>query len=663
MQFTKHALQPRLIAAAVAAACALPAHADSSLFELGTVQVTGERSPSGEIEAEQVSSVISAEDIERFSRTNVGDAVNLLSGVSISTNSRNEKMVYLRGYDARQAPLFIDGIPVYVPYDGYVDMNRFTTADLSAIQVVKGFSSVAFGPNTLGGAINLISRKPTRKLEGDVSLGVGSGHERRAALNVGTNQGMWYAQAGLSYDAADYFPMASGFSATTTENGGHRENSAHRDSKVSLKLGLTPNATDEYALSYYRQDGEKGQPPSTDPAAARYWQWPYWDKESLYFVSRTALGDKEMLKVRLFRDTFDNDLRIYSDASYTTYNPVSGVSVYHDKSNGASVELSSIRLPAQEIKLIASRKSDEHKSVDGAGATGEAFKDVLTSYAIEDNIRLGQRWLLSLGLSRHSLEAEHVFKSGWPAFDISDEKRATDGQAALFFDLDAKNRLYASIAEKTRLPTLKDRFSLRFGRYVENPDLKPESSINYEIGYQGTPWRALRVEAALFHSRIDDKIQSVFLVPGTTACSNAKPCQMQNVGEVKSSGVELGLRTPLANWLDVGANYTYLRLKNVSDSSIKITDVPRQKLSAFAIARFGDQLELLPYIESETGRWASNSKQLGGFTTFNLKLTYRPQPALALEAGVSNAGDKQYETSDGFPSPGRMYYANLRYSF
>lgn len=275
MQFTKHAVQPRLIAAAVAAFGVLPAHADSSLFELGTVQVTGERSPSGEIEAEQVSSVISAEDIERFSRTNVGDAVNLLSGVSISTNSRNEKMVYLRGYDARQAPLFIDGIPVYVPYDGYVDMNRFTTADLSAIQVVKGFSSVAFGPNTLGGAINLISRKPTRKFEGDVSLGVGSGHERRASANVGTNQGLWYAQAGLSYDAADYFPMASGFSATTTENGGHRENSAHRDSKVSLKLGLTPNATDEYALSYYRQDGEKGQPPSTDPAAARYWQWPY----------------------------------------------------------------------------------------------------------------------------------------------------------------------------------------------------------------------------------------------------------------------------------------------------------------------------------------------------------------------------------------------------
>ena len=60
-------------------------------------------------------------------------------------------MISVRGFDSRQVPLFIDGIPVYVPYDGYVDFNRFSTADLAAIQVAKGFSSMAYGPNTLGG--------------------------------------------------------------------------------------------------------------------------------------------------------------------------------------------------------------------------------------------------------------------------------------------------------------------------------------------------------------------------------------------------------------------------------------------------------------------------------------------------------------------------------
>lgn len=653
----------RLSLAALAAALTCSAHADDAQpFELGAIQVVAKVSEAGEIESEQVSSVVSREDFRRFNRDNVGDAANLLSGVTLSTNSRNEKMIYLRGYDARQAPLFIDGIPVYVPYDGYVDMNRFTTADLAAIQVVKGFSSVAFGANTLGGAINLISRRPVRAFEGDASVGIASGQERKAAVNVGTNQGMWYAQAGVSYLESGYFPMASGFSATPTENGGHRENSARRDSKVSLKLGLTPNATDEYALSYYKQDGKKGQPPSTDPAAARYWKWPFWDKESLYFVSRTALGDKETLKLRLFRDTFDNDLRIYGDASYTTYNPVTGVSVYHDKSKGASFELTSIRIPANEIKLVASYKVDEHVNIDGAGATGESFKDKLHSYALEDNIRLAPRWLLSLGVSRHSLRADKVFKSGWPAFDTSDRKQATNGQAALFFDLDQGRRLYASVAEKTRLPTLKDRFSLRFGRYVENPALAPETSLSYEIGYQGRLTGGTRLEAALFTSRIDDKIQSVFQA-GTTACTNATPCQMQNVGEVRSRGLELGLRSALADWLEVGANYTFLDLKNRSNPASKVTDIPRHKLTAFAIARLGDRFELTPFIDSETGRWASDTVKLGGFTTLNLKLTYRPLPQLDLEAGVTNAGDKQYAMADGFPSPGRMLFANANYRF
>jgi len=66
-------------------------------------------------------------------------------------------MVSIRGFDSREVPLFIDGIPVYVPYDGYVDLGRFTTADLAAIQVAKGFSSVAYGANTLGGAISRFS--------------------------------------------------------------------------------------------------------------------------------------------------------------------------------------------------------------------------------------------------------------------------------------------------------------------------------------------------------------------------------------------------------------------------------------------------------------------------------------------------------------------------
>jgi iron complex outermembrane receptor protein len=54
----------------------------------------------------------------------VTDALNLLPGVSMQRiGPRNERGVFIRGFDVRQVPLYIDGIPVYVPYDGYVDMD------------------------------------------------------------------------------------------------------------------------------------------------------------------------------------------------------------------------------------------------------------------------------------------------------------------------------------------------------------------------------------------------------------------------------------------------------------------------------------------------------------------------------------------------------------
>ena len=270
------------------------------IFQLGAIRITAEQN-----QFDQVASKIDDQKMQQFNRNNISDALNLLSGVTSSNNSRNEQMIYVRGFDARQVPLFIDGIPVYIPYDGYVDFNRFITADLAEIQVAKGFSSIQYGANTLGGAINLVSPKPQRAFEGDIRLGVGEGQQRRAAINLGSKQENWYIQTAASYLERDGFKLSSDFQATATEDGGLRNNSQSKDSKYSLKLGFTPNSTDEYALSYIKQDGEKGNPPTTGTTAIRYWKWPYWDKKSLYFNSTTALTSKESLKVRAYHDRYE----------------------------------------------------------------------------------------------------------------------------------------------------------------------------------------------------------------------------------------------------------------------------------------------------------------------------------------------------------------------
>lgn len=631
-------------------------------FVLGTITVIGQREQAGQAEP-QVGTQVSRAEMRRFNRDNVGDALNLLSGVSLSTNSRNEKTVAIRGFDARQVPLYIDGIPVYVPYDGYVDFNRFTTADLAAIQVAKGFSSVAYGANTLGGAINLVSRKPVARLEGDTSIGFGSGSERQASANVGTNQGLWYLQAGVSYIDSDGFPLSSDFRPTATEDGGMRNNAYRKDHKLSFKVGLTPDgarAGDEYALSYYKQHGEKGQPPSTNPVGARYWQWPYWNKESVYFVSQTRLGEVERLKLRLYHDSYDNEITSYTNGSYTTLKTSGqrsvsgGRSIYNDRTNGGAVELESFRLAAHSLRFVASYKADEHQELDAKGVRTTWYKDALWTLGVEDSIALNGATELSLGVSRNELRPDTVYSAG-NAYTLPGNQAATDLQAGVFHTMSSEAKVYATVARKSRLPTLKDRYSQRLGTYIENPSLRAEEALNYEVGYQARV-RGLALDAALFYSDVKDKIQSVANVAGVRA-------QMQNAGRAHISGVELGARGSAGAWLDFGGNYTYTDMKNVSDRAIRLTDVPRHKLTAHAVLHAARQVDVVAIAETNSGRWVSNTLELGGFTTVNLKAVYRPMPSLSLEAGVSNLADRNYALADGFPSAGRTWLANAQYQF
>ena len=89
----------------------------------------------------------------RFDKKTLDDAVNIIPGVTASNTggSRNERLIYVRGFDRFQVPLSIDGIRIYLPADNRLDFGRFLTPDLSEIQVSKGYVSVLDGPGGMGG--------------------------------------------------------------------------------------------------------------------------------------------------------------------------------------------------------------------------------------------------------------------------------------------------------------------------------------------------------------------------------------------------------------------------------------------------------------------------------------------------------------------------------
>ncbi len=658
---------PRLAVLAVALLAATSAwSADSPVFRLGEITVTA----NAEADMPLTSSRIEQADMRRYDRETVGSALETAPGVNMSrVGARNEQMAYVRGFDLRQVPLFIDGIPVYVPYDGYVDLSRFTTFDLSRIEIAKGFSSMLYGANTIGGAINLVSRRPVKPFEGEAGAGVtfterGETGSYRAYTNLGVNRDTWYAQASASYLEQNTYRLPGDFTPAKGEDGGRRDNSQSRDAKLNLKLGLTPNASDEYTLNYINQQGKKGTPPYAGSVAGitpRYWRWPYWDKESLYLLTNTVIGE-HALKVRLYHDTFKNSLWSYDDASYTTQKkPSSFQSWYDDYTNGMSVE-GGFRLSAANKLAVAYHwKEDVHRE-HNAGEPIRHFKDRTQSLGLEDTHALSERLSLVTGLGydrRDTLEAQDYNATSKVVSDFArDGNSAAKGQAGLFYRVGADGRLNATVARKSRFATIKDRYSYRMGTAIPNAALKTENATHYELAYSDK-FAGVHAEAHLFYADITDLIQSVSIAPGMCA---APPCtQMQNVGKATASGLELAAHGALARAWTFAANYTYLERSNRSDPAVKLTDTPRHKLFAGLTWTPADAWAVTASLDALSSRYSSSDgKQVaGGFAVANLKAGYSVSKGMKLEGGVRNLFDRLYAYSEGFPEPGRTYFVQL----
>ena len=629
----------------------------SRTFRLGEVTVLGRRS------LDSASTALSRQ-IEAFNRLDVGKALNLLPGVTLSNvGARNESMVYVRGFDLRQVPVFIDGIPVYVPYDGYVDLGRFTTFDLAEINVSKGFSSVTYGPNTLGGAINLVSRRPQKKLEFDGRAGLLSGQGRRLNLNLGSNLGKFYLQGSASQLKQETFPLSKDFVPQPQKDGGNRENAYRNDRKYSLKVGFTPNATDEYTLSYINQRGAKGTPPyagADSRQVARFWQWPNWDKESLYFISRTSLTASSYLKVRLFYDKFTNLLSAFDNNTYTTQQRGSSFnSYYNDDTKGGSLEYGNRLATSHNLKASFHYKQDRHRE-NNAGEPVRTFIDQTLSVGVENVWALTNKLSLVPGVSynsRQSLRAQNYEPatktiSSFPG----NNSDALNAQVGLFYNPALQRQISFTIAKKTRFATVKDRYSYRMGAAIPNPDLKAESALHLEAAYTNQLSRLVSLQASAFYSRLRDAIQQV---------NNVQPgiYQFQNTGLAQFYGGDVSLKIPLSPAFQAGVQYSYIHRQNLSNPDLKFVDVPDHKLFVYAQAQLLRRISLIGNVEYDSDRYSTSyGTQAASFVVANAKASVRLQRYVSLEGGVNNLFDRNYALAEGFPEPGRNFYINLAIS-
>ena len=720
-------------------------------------------------------STITNEAMWSFNRKSLGEALNLLPGVTWartgapsinSSGSRNEGDIFVRGFNRFQVPLSIDGVRVYLPADNRIDMNRFLTDDLAEVQVAKGYVSVLNGPGAEGGAINLVSRKPTKEveLEGRAGLMVNGNisdlNSWSSYAYAGTRQRGWYAQLSGNIVSQDHFNLSRDFTPANSstlgytqgvaqgfdyENGGNRDHSDFRDWRINTKVGLTPNATDEYSINYTNQNGEKGAPLHVDrqivqgyfnPGSynnntpispdgsntVRYWGWPEWNTSSLSWLSKTVLGSSSYIKSNAYYNTFQNTTSFYKDATYTDKWVDSP---YDDYNYGGFVEMGTDLIPMNTLKGAIHFRHDAHNDGNinynppgnpGGTEQGPAKRqsEETWSFALENTFHATRYLDIVGGVSFDTNKVLSLDPSVTGTPPVLLDKPYADAwnwQTAAIYSYSETGKVHADVSSRTRFPTLFERYSTRFDSKEPDPNVDPERATNYEIGFSDIFFRNVHVSSAIFYSDIEDSIQNAF------TAANSRTSIVGFNADGYNYGFEFSADWDVSRSLRIGGNYTYLErhldfakaaidmsgATQVARDAVAVTEIegtPRHKGFIYVAWKPMDWLTLTPSVELATDRTAMvtscsstlvstgggavgatqnsgngncgkssgftgkpNYINIGSYALVNFQAEYAFNDMTSMTIGGINLLDENYFLAEGFPEPGRQFFANLRARF
>lgn len=596
---------------------------------------------------------------------NVAKVLDTQAGISIEhKGGRADSSLMIRGLEASRTGIYLDGIPVYIPYDGQFDYSRVLSTNLSSINISKGFSSALFGPNAMSGTINFITQKPTKEFEGSISsqINMDSSYSKSQTINtlsLGSKKENYYFQFNGTLQNRDHWSLSEDYSSTSLQDEGERTRSDSDSKSFNLKAGYTPDDSLEHVIGFNYLNSEKSQPTVTDKddGKVKYGDWPVWDSNSIYLISNKKFNTSD-LKFKLYRTAYKNTYEDFKkDSTLTT---VDSRELTNASSVGAGLEYSEYGWSDEHIvKFGFNYKKDSHQITREIKYSGENddFKENIYSFAIEDIYEPNEKLKI---ISSVSYDYADPTKGITYDTNISDQLKSNDAlnaQIGLFYDFLPNQTSRLTVARKTHLPTLKERFSDKRGKALINPDLDPEKATHFELGHN-IKLNNLALDSSIFYINVKDPIRIVEDVSGSLD-------QEQNTGRENFKGFELALKYERDSF-STGFNYTYTKIDK-KDSSIVVTDIPKHQAYIYASYSPVNYLTFsgnIAYKKDLVLEDANNSfVTVPSITVANINADYKYSKALMFSFGVENLTDENYELDLGYPEPGKEYYAKLTYKF
>jgi vitamin B12 transporter len=255
--------------------------------------------------------------------------------------------------------------------------------------------------------------------------------------------------------------------------------------------------------------------------------------------------------------------------------------------------------------------------------------------------------------------------------DYSDFEDATTWQLAGSYRITSRLRLRGSVGTGSKTPTFTERYGFFEDFFIGNPDLKPESSQGWEIGFD-TNWQENRNSLSIvyFNQDLQDEIDG-FVFDPTTFLFTAK----NKDSDSKRQGIEAVFDTRIGKSWSVGASYTYTDAteKDATGQSVREVRRPEHMASLVANYYFADDRGNLNLNLNYTGKqldvffspvtFTLDRVDIASYTVADMAGSWKLGKALELTARVSNLFDEEYEEIFGFVRPGRAFYAGLRGKF
>jgi hemoglobin/transferrin/lactoferrin receptor protein len=740
MSFLPSFLYPALIAVLTTSSAAMAADPDISPDDEVTVSATKIATPLLEVPA--TVTVISSDEIERRLQGDIKDLVRYEPNVSV--RNRPDRFALsdfnIRGIEGNRVLIEVDNvrIPDTFTIGSYSNASRdgVDIDLLKRLEIVRGSASSLYGSDAIGGVVAFTTKDPADLIREGRStyFGVRGGYGDAHAGYVGTGTtavrfGRWSALAMYSHEETSESENRGGNDVTGAARTTPNPQDGYGDS-VLLKAVFDASDTQQLRLTLENVRHEL----ATDLLTSR--------SSTAALDVNSLLGDDEFLRRRASLEHAFEDLgwdwldagswRIYDQRSETTQyttesrtvrnaagtsnrvrdrrfdfdQHLQGVEITLHKSWRWGVTAQRVTLGLEYLDThTAQRRDGGETNLTTSTTTHVVLPDTFpvrdfplsdtrtASIYLQDEMRIG-RWIVTPGarLDRYELtpRPDAIFVADNPGIVPADmEDSHVSPKLGVVWLASDDLSVFASYNSGFRFPPYAD-VNVGFTNFafgytaIPNPDLKPESSDNFETGLKYSR-DGLRVELSAFYNRYKDFIQS-FATVGVDPDTGLLVFQSQNLGKVRTYGAEAKLTWPLGLGSEKLAGLNWQTAIGFARGTDRATDVPLDSIDPLRVVGGFDYRPVnAPWNAAITMSWvdakdhidpAANQFLPGSHTTVDLYGEYRFGEHLRLNAGIYNLTDEKYWewtdvrgrpagdiAIDRFTRPGRSVSASLKVEF